>query len=477
MTDTPTTNLKGGSLGTGDILFIVVSAVAPLVVMAGVMPIALLVGGVGVPVTYLFAGAVLTIFAVGFTTMSRYVVNGGGFYAYVTHGLGPAAGIVAAFVALLSYNALEIGTFGLFGAQAHDTFNDLFGINLSWPVWAFIGLIIVWFLGFQGIDIGARVLAVLLTAETGLLLILAVAILFQGGQSGIAFDSFKPSNVFTPGLGTVLPIAFAAFMGFESTVIYRSEAKDPRRTIPRATYLAVGGLAVLYAFIAWSIVQAYGADNIVAAVATDPVGVVFTAADTYLGSWAADLMHLLIVTSGVASLLALHNAITRYTRVIANEGLLPRALGIVHPRTRSPYIAGIAQTILAGVVVLAFALADADPFTQLLIWVNTPGVLGILLLQVAVSIAVPVYFYRTTNDEGAWRTLIAPLIAAAGMVIAFYLMMTHLDLMTGASDNVNRVIALTLPAVCVVGALWAWWLRANRSPVYARIAAEALEDA
>ena len=71
----------------------------------------------------------------------------------------------------------------------------------------------------------------------------------RGGADGIGFDSFHPSNVLTTGAGTALPIAFAAFMGFESTVIYRAEARDPDRTIPRATYVAVAMLAVLYAFI------------------------------------------------------------------------------------------------------------------------------------------------------------------------------------------------------------------------------------
>jgi amino acid transporter len=475
MTEPAATGLKRGALGTGDILFIVVSAAAPLMVMVGVAPIALLVGGVGAPTTYLFAGVTLTVFAVGFTTMSRHVSNAGGFYAYIRHGIGPGAGVTAALVALFSYNVLEIGVFGLLGISAHDTFKDLLGIDLHWAVWALIGVALVWYLGFRSIDFGAKVLAVLLTAETALLLVLAFAILFQGGAHGIGFDSLHPSNFLTSGNGTVLPMAFAAFMGFESTVIYRSEARDPRRTIARATYLAVGFLAVVYAFIVWSIVQAYGADGILPAAANDPVALFFTAANTYLGGWAVDLMHLLIVTSVLASLLAFHNAITRYTRAIAEEGMLPRILGAVHPRTRSPYVAGIVQTALATVVVVGFAVAHADPYRQLLIWVNTPGVLGILVLQVAVAVSVPVYFRRVPNDEGRWRTVVAPLLAVAGMVAALYLTSSHLELLTAASSTVNRTLQLSVVAACVAGVGWALWLRRNRPEVYAAVAADAVE--
>lgn len=80
--------LRSGSLGTADIAFFVVSAAAPLTVMAGVAPLAILLGGIGAPAGYLIAGITLAVFAVGFTTMSRHVKSGGAFYAYITRGLG-----------------------------------------------------------------------------------------------------------------------------------------------------------------------------------------------------------------------------------------------------------------------------------------------------------------------------------------------------------------------------------------------------
>src|SRR5205085_10647990 len=88
--------LRAGTLGTADIAFFVVSAAAPLTVMAGVAPFAIALGGIGAPVGYLVAGITLAVFAVGFTTMSRHVRSGGAFYAYITRGLGPAFGIGAA---------------------------------------------------------------------------------------------------------------------------------------------------------------------------------------------------------------------------------------------------------------------------------------------------------------------------------------------------------------------------------------------
>ena len=44
--------------------------------------------------------------------------------------------------------------------------------------------------------------------------------------------------------------AFAAFIEFESTVIFRDEAKTPDRTIPKASYTAVIGVGVFYTITA-----------------------------------------------------------------------------------------------------------------------------------------------------------------------------------------------------------------------------------
>ena len=63
--------------------------------MAGVAPIAIVLGGIGAPTGYLLAGITLAIFAIGFTTMSRHVKSAGAFYAYITRGLGKPLGSFA----------------------------------------------------------------------------------------------------------------------------------------------------------------------------------------------------------------------------------------------------------------------------------------------------------------------------------------------------------------------------------------------
>lgn len=465
-------DLRPGTLGTADIAFFVVSAAAPLTVMAGVAPIAIVLGGIGAPAGYLLAGVTLAIFAVGFTAMSRNVRSGGAFYAYITRGLGKPVGMGAALLAMIGYNGMEIGVYGLLGTATADTAHALWGIDIPWLPVSLAGLLLIWWGGFRSIDFGAKVLGVLLVAETGILLLLAAGVLIKGGEGGIGLDSFTPGHVLVPGTAAVLAFAFSAFTGFESTVIYRREARDPARTIPRATYIAVGFLGVFYAFVVWTVIQAFGDEAVVAAATDDPGGLFFAAITTYVGGWAADLMHVFIVTSILASLLAFHNAINRYGLALSEEGVLPKALAKVHPRHRSPYVAGIAQTALGALVVLGFAAAGADPYTQLLLWVNTPGMIGLMALMLLAAVAVPCYFRGIRHREGRIRTVVAPVTAAVLLVVAIWLVVSKVALFTGASPVVNTVLVALVPAVFLLGVALALWLRRSRPEVYAGFATE-----
>ena len=208
------TALRADAIGTVGVAATVVSAAAPLTVMAGVAPVALAIGGVGVPGAYLLAGVVLCIFAIGFTAMAATIRRTGGFFVYIGHAFGGIAGFAAAVLALASYNLLQIGVYGLFGIQTQAALDDLFGVSAPWWLIAAIAVVLVYVLGAVGIDVGAKVLVVLITLESAILALMGVAIIAQGGADGFGLASFAPDNILNGGVLAVLGICFAAFMGF-----------------------------------------------------------------------------------------------------------------------------------------------------------------------------------------------------------------------------------------------------------------------
>lgn len=461
--------LRRDVLGTGSIVFLVVAAAAPLTVMAGVGPLAIAVGGIGAPVGYLAAGAVLTLFAVAFTAMTKHVNAPGAFYAYIARGLGRPAGLVAALLALFSYSTLQIGVYGLLAAQTRQTVLDLTGVDVPWPVLAVGGIVLVTAVCWFGIEVGARLLGVLLVAESLVLLLMSIGILAHGGAGGLTLSSFEPSALTTPGMGAILGLCFAAYMGFESTAIYRGEAREPQRTIPRATYVSVGFMALFYCFVMWSVVQALGSEQAQQAAGQNMAVLFFSIIETNVGAWAATLMRILVISSVLASQIAFHNAVTRYALALSQDGALPRRLGRVHPRHHSPTVTGLLQSGLALVTVLAFAVAGADPFTGLLIIVNTPGVLGILVLQLLTAVAVVAFFVRRWRGDRQVVPVVAGALSAVLLAGGTWYLAANLELLTGTAAAWNATLIAVVPVVLVLGAGVAVWMRRHRPAVLAAI--------
>src|SRR4051812_8732688 len=112
----PVSPLRRRRLGVVHIVFFTVAASAPLPLRGGgVTTTFALTGVTGVPLSFLIIAAALALFAVGYAAMSRFVANAGAFYAYIAHGLGATWAVAGAFVALISYNFIQISLYGLFG--------------------------------------------------------------------------------------------------------------------------------------------------------------------------------------------------------------------------------------------------------------------------------------------------------------------------------------------------------------------------
>jgi amino acid transporter len=236
-------------------------------------------------------------------------------------------------------------------------------------------------------------------------------------------------------------------------------------------------MSVFYAFIVWTMVQAYGDGGAVAAADGLGEGMFFATIAQYVGPWAEVVMYVLIVTSVYASQLAFHNAINRYVYMLARDGVLPAFLGATHPKYKSPHRAGQVQTLLAAVVIAVCAIAGADPYQQLLIWVNTPGIFGIVGLQGIVAVAALLYFRR--HPGSVTHPLVRPLTAAAAVLLfaAVVLIAVNIELLTFADPLTNAIILAVAPLVFLGGLLAARWLRHRRPSIYSRIGSFENHDA
>jgi amino acid transporter len=280
----------------------------------------------------------------------------------------------------------------------------------------------------------------------------------------------------------------ASFVGFESAAIYSEEARDPKRTVARATFIAVIAIGVFYALSSWFLANSVGPDTIVNpealinggfttpdGAAPDPTTVLFIAGQDRLGAFWGDSASLLFCTSLFAALLSFHNAVARYFFALGRERVLPAAFARVSPRTGAPVTGSVAQTLIALVLVGAFAIADADPVLKLFTWLTNLGALGVLFLMTVTSFAVVAFFRKRPDPEmGAYRTFVAPLISGVLMIVVLVLGVTNFNvLITGATDAPTDTMAVVLPLILLaaglLGMLVAAVIRSRDPERYARI--------
>jgi amino acid transporter len=281
--------------------------------------------------------------------------------------------------------------------------------------------------------------------------------------SGAALDA---TNLRGPTLGVLIVIGMTAFAGVEQSAVYIEESKNPRRTIPVATYATILIVAAVYFTSSWVQVSA-GGSQIIAQASAQSSDLFFNQAAVTLGDASRQVGHVLLGTSLFVALLAFHNAVARYTFALGREGVLPRVFGRTTLKG-APRYASLAQTTLTFGVLVLYAVAGWDPLVQLFYWGSTSGGLGVLLLITLTSIAVLGFFARDRRGETLWHRAIAPLIATVILLAVAYLALDNLPTLFGVAPGTGpaTVVPAAFLLIFAAGTCWGLILHRTRPAVY-----------
>ncbi|PWC12312.1 amino acid permease [Brenneria roseae subsp. americana] len=461
--------LQKGSLGLWSIIFFVIAAASPLTGVVGGLPVAFMVGnGAGVPGVYVLAGLLLIVFSFGFMAMGRYIVNAGAFYAYIAQGLGTRSGIAGLSVALLAYTAIQLAVTAMFGFFCSQFIESQLSLHVPWWLLSLGMQVLVVVLGIARVELGGKVLGILMLLEVGIVLLADAAIITQ--PLTFELSSFTPSTIFQGDIGIAMIFAICSFVGFEATAIYSEECRDPGKVIPRATLLAVVLITLFFAVSGWAFVQYAGAVNVAELAAKDPGMFVFTIVEHMLGPWAIHVMSILLLTSLFAAAQAFHNTLSRYLFAISRDGLLWSKMAATHPKHQTPYIASMVQSAFMLCSTALFAIAQLDPLANIFSWASALGSMSILLLQFGVSVAVIAYFIKNPSAQVSfWSRLIAPAIAAAGMFVTLVIVINNLDVLSGSSSPVVAALPYLVLITALGGFLGAHFLSRLHPERYSRV--------
>lgn len=463
--------LAADRLGGGAVLASVMAAAAPLTMVAGLVVTAFAVtGNTGLPLAFVVIGGLLAVFSAGYTTMSRHLPHAGAFYSQAAAGLGGAAGVAGAWVALLAYSALQVGLYGVVGSAAAPLVADATGVTPAWWLVALVAWATVALLGVLRVDVSGQVLTVLLVCEVAVTTVYAVTWLAHPSGAGIAWSMLSPSHLTRASAGPMLAIAVLSFVGFETSVVLSEEVRDHRRTVPRATYLAIAAFTLLYGGSALAIGTSVGVDRLPGRAGTDGPGLVFALAQEQLGTSAATLGRTLFVTSVLAAMISFHNTIARYCYALGRERVLSRRF-VRTSASGAPRTASLLQSATGLVVIAVFAVGGWDPVTTLFYIGGTSGSLGILVLLATASAAVLGFFRTDRRGESRWLTQVAPGLALVALLVVLGLVLRNLAGLLGVarSSPLRWAVPLTYLVVAVVGWGYGMVLRSSRPATYAAI--------
>ena len=420
----------------------------------------------------------------------------------------------------MAYNSVQIALYGLLGATVADQLGG------PWWAWALTAWALVALIGVRGLTLGAPVIAAVLTVELGMIALFDLVAFTHPAHSdlGAWVAPWRPDLLATGGVGGVLALGVAAFLGFETSAAFGEEART-HRSVTRATMSSLGFLGTFYAISAWALVVAVGPDHIAATAADPGSGIPFSILATDLGEVtgpiAAAAGVVLLIGSILSAMLAFHQVVARYLYALGREHVLPAALAVISTpraaprrdrpdrprqapagsrdtaggarRSGVPIAGSITQSALALAVIALAALSGADPIATVFTGLATLSALGLLTLMTATCLGV-IRFYQSTGGHRGRPTLAAIATPAAwsrppghhtaaappgpnrppwwmragapglgALVLAAALTVTVASL----SGITAVLLSALIVATAAVGAWRARWLRRNHRAAYA----------
>jgi amino acid transporter len=420
-------------------------------------------GVIGVPLAFVLLTIPLLLASIGLVAMSREMTHAGAFYAFLARGLGRTWGVAGAGVALVAYNAVQICLYGLFGATVAGI------IGGTWWVWAAAIWAIIALLGVRQIEFNTRVVGVALSIEIAVIVLFIGAAITHPAAPGINTAALEPKALFANGIGVVLAFTVAAFIGFESVIVYREEARE-WRAVRRAAIGTVLFLGVFYTLASWSLTVAVGPGNIVDAARDPTAGLPFSVLEAHYGPIMSGLGQAVLITSIFAAMLSFHHVVARYVYGLSREGVLPVPWSITGGSIGGVPIGGsVAQSVTAAIIVTIFVALGSDPITGLFTLLSEVAAIGVLLLMIGASVSVIWYYHRSVIRPTTWQWLVAPALGGGSLTIVLVITLVNIDALTGSVAYVQWILPGVILAAAIVGAVWASILQRRRPGVYAAI--------
>ncbi len=419
---TTSVGLRPNAVGFVGVLIQSVALIGPGVAIAFGLGPGITYAGGSFPLSIALAMVASLLLAVGIGQLAIRLPSAGGFYTYISRGLGPSLGFLAGWISIPAYLLflpLNLLAFGYGLEQASSG-------SLPWWIGAVVLAVVMGLLTFLGVRLSMRTLVVLGAIEVLVFTVLSI-FLIANPADGNTLAAFTPAQWGERGgisgilVGAVIGVLF--FTGFESAVLLAEESRNPRKIIQPVLLLAVVLIGIFFVLASYAGLAGYGFNRI--GTVTDPKSYLgdqsgspwFTLGAQVWGKDGQYIVQLVVLNSLIANFGAGYTALSRVVFAMGRSGALPKVFGRVNQRFRTPTLALLLGGLVAiGIAVWEHAVYGNPPNSFLLIL--DAVAYCVISTYAAVSLAVPFYFLRQRRSEfRAIPHLLVPVLAVLLLVV------------------------------------------------------------
>lgn len=417
-------HLRPGQLGTADVTASTVANIGPGIDFYFAFGVITVTAGVAAPLTILAAGVAVVLLAFTVAEFTKAEPSAGSFITYVETSLGARAGVATAVLVAVGFTVAIAGVFTMSGGIVALTLAHYASWQPAWePLTLVLTVAAIW-LTARGVRLSTSAVGLAVLVQVAIMLVVCVVVLVdkRAQLSAVPFSWAHLRGGLT-GLSAGFPLALYMFIGWENGPALAEEARNPRRTIPRALYMSIAIGTVLFVLFAYATVTGFDYD-------VSPIGrssVPFlTVADHYLGG-AAILAWVAGILSVLATLVSGANSQTRMLFDGGRSGLLPARLGRVRPPSDTPVNALLVMTggglgIVAIWWVVHLIGLDSGSTNPVGLYAecSTMGTIVILFVYFLTTLALPVFMWRRHRPSfSVLRHVAVPLLGALTLIVPF----------------------------------------------------------
>ncbi|MFJ8538949.1 APC family permease [Streptomyces sp. NPDC093591] len=373
--------LQANVLGTFDTVVMAVAGSAPAYSIAATT--AVLVGTVGLasPAALLYCAIPMLGIALAFSYLSRIDVNAGASYSWVGRTLHPFLGFISGWALVISATIFMVAGSLPAGSMTLALFDEELAENTALSTLVGAGwFLIMLFVVLGGARLTVRAQLVMSGVELAILALFAVLALFHSGSarafdwSWLGFGQFDGVSGFASGA----LIAAFYYWGWDVTSNLSEETRNSRRTTGLAGLIGVGIVFLLFEVFTIAVNVILSSKQI----QDNDANVLAVLGEEVWPGWGGKLLIVAVMLSTIATLETTLIQVTRSLFAMGRDRTMPSALGRVHRRWNTPWVA----IAVVGVVALAMFIAA-----------NSLGTVGDILSDAisAMGLQIAVYYGLT----------------------------------------------------------------------------------